>query len=157
MHIFFPNRGVWSQAMIVYFVVLQEYIFHGGYTLYALHTIIIIIQLELSNREVANKRAGGHVFDIFSLNWGKLPFPAESSTTFNLLFLVRMIVNWNGLSGAGEQNQIEKYTTKKTTNTKTKQLIQSKYTVLNIVCVPAVDQVVWKMTRIYLSCELQCE
>ena len=35
----------------------------------------------------------------------------------------------------------------KNTNTKTKQLIQSKYTVLNIVCVPAVDEVVWKMTR----------
>ena len=42
---------------------------------------------------------------------------------------------------------LEKYTTKKNTNTKTKQLIQSKYTVLNIVCVPAVDEVVWKMTR----------
>ena len=42
MH-FFPNRWVWFQAMIVYFVILQGYI-HGGYTLYALYTIIIIIQ-----------------------------------------------------------------------------------------------------------------
>ena len=95
-------------------------------------------------------RAGGHVFIIFSLNWvTKLPFSAESSTTFNLLFLVRMIVNWNGLSGAGEQNQLRKiyYQTKKNINTKTKQLIQSKYTVLDIACVPAVDEVVWKMTR----------
>ena len=59
-----------------------------------------------------------------------------------------MIVNWNGLSGAGEQNELKKYYPPKKTNTRTKQLIQSKYTVLNIVCVnPAVDEVVWKMTR----------
>ena len=58
-----------------------------------------------------------------------------------------MIVNWNGLSGAGEQNELKKYYPPPKTNTRTKQLIQSKYTVLNIVCVPAVDEVVWKMTR----------
>ena len=55
---------------------------------------------------------------------------------------------------------LEKYTTKKKNKQIQKQstqLIQSKYTVLDIVCVQAVDEVVWKMTRIYLSCELQCE
>ena len=56
---------------------------------------------------------------------------------------------------------LEKYTTKKKKNKQIQkqsmQLIQSKYTVLDIVCVQAVDEVVWKMTTIYLSCELQCE
>ena len=67
------------------------------------------------------KRAGGHIFNIFSLNWViKLPFSAESATTFNLLFLVCMIANWDDPSRAGEQNQyfFKKYYLKQKPNAK---------------------------------------
>ena len=66
-------------------------------------------------------RAGGHIFNIFSLNWViKLPFSAESATTFNLLFLVCMIANWDDPSRAGEQNQyfFTKYYLKQKPNAK---------------------------------------
>ena len=44
-------------------------------------------------------------------------------------------------------NYLKSITAPQNTNTKTKQLIQSKYTILNTVCVPAVNEVEWKMTR----------
>ena len=80
----------------MHFVLLQGYIIISWwiYILWTIYHYFIIIRKELSHGVVTNKRAGGHVFNIFSANWViKLPFLAESTTTFNLLFLVCMIVN----------------------------------------------------------------
>ena len=52
----------------------------------------------------------------------KLPFSAEPASPFNLLILDCMIVNWNGLSGAGEQNKFTKYYPPKKQIHRTKQL-----------------------------------
>ena len=97
------------------------------------------------------KRAGGHIFNIFSLNWViKLPFSAESATTFNLLFLVCMIANWDDPSRAGEQNQ---YFFKNTTWNRNQ--MQSKYTVLNIAMPSWWSSV--KDDKRFICHELQCE